>query len=407
VPVVHRVLPNGVTVLVDPVGHVQSASIGIWCRVGSVHEPAERAGIAHFAEHMLFKGTARRSALEIAEAVEGRGGVLNAFTDKLQTCYYARCLADEAEGAFDVLADMVGSSRLAAEDVETERKVILEEIRRGEDEPGDLVHDLHLEQLWPDHPLGRPVIGSPETVGSTSQSELQAFVGGEYQGPNLLVSVAGNVDPAQAARWAEEAFSEASPVVGREDKQAGPTRAGTQYVVQDVEQVHFCIGGPGVDAHDPRLHTQIVMDNVLGSGMSSRLFQEVREKRGLAYAIGSYGLAFPDAGCLTVYGGTSQGTWGQVQEVVDSELAKFCAEGPTDGELERAKRMVAGSLALGLESMQGRMMRMARNEITYGREIPLEETLAKVEAVTGPQIVELARELLDPGRRQTTAIGPG
>lgn len=406
-PVVHRALPSGLSVLVDPVGHVQSASIGIWCRVGSVHEPADRAGIAHFAEHMLFKGTASRSALEIAEAVEGRGGALNAFTDKLHTCYYARCLADEAAGAFEVLADMVASSRLAPEDVETERRVILEEIRRGEDEPGDLVHDLHVEQLWPDHPLGRPVIGSPGTVGATSQSDLSAFVGGEYRGENLLVSVAGNVDPEEAVRWVEAAFPEPSPPSSREGTKPPPTRSGVHYVAQDVEQVHFCIGGPGVDAHDPRLHAQVVLDNVLGSGMSSRLFQEVREKRGLAYAIGSYAMAYPDAGCLTVYGGTSLETWEEVRGVVDAELAKFSADGPTAGELERAKRMVAGSLALGLESMQGRMMRMARNQITYGREIPLEETLAKVEAVTAPAIIELAREILDPARRQTTAIGPG
>lgn len=405
-PLVKSTLENGLRVLTDPVPSVRSVSIGVWCHAGSAHEPPERAGIAHFAEHMLFKGTRNRSAKDIAEAVESRGGILNAFTDKLNTCYYVRCLGEDLENAFDVLSDMFVSSRLEADDLETERKVILEEIRRSDDEPGDAVHDLHLEALWPRHELGRPVIGTPETVSATSQSDMRSYVDANHQGSKVVVSVAGNADPSVVAELAQAKLGTLAPGDPAKDVGTVAATAGDTYVAKDVEQVHFCIGGPGVGIHDPMLHTQTVLDTILGGGMSSRLFQQVREKRGLAYAIGTYGLYYPSGGCLTVYGGTGRETWEELQEVVATELAKMAKHGPTDDEVERTKRMVSGNLALGLEAMNSRMIRSGRNELTFGREVTIDETLEKFNAVTRDGVHALAERLLDPAHRRTTAIGP-
>lgn len=405
-PLFKATLPNSVRVLTDPVPSVRSVSVGIWCHSGSAHEPPERAGIAHFAEHMVFKGTKSRSAMEIAEAIEGRGGILNAFTDKLNTCYYVRCLGEDLENAFEILGDIFTACRLDEPDLETERKVILEEIRRSDDEPGDAVHDHHLESLWPDHPLGRPVLGTRSTVGGTSQSDMRGYVARSHTGRKTVVSVAGNADPDHVATLAERALG--SIAIGERTHDPGPVSGspGERFLNKDVEQVHFCIGGPGVGVHDPRLHTQMVLDNILGGGMSSRLFQEVREKLGLAYAIGTYSLSYPSGGCMTVYGGTSPETWPQVQDVVDRELAKMAEEGPTEDEVARTKRMVSGNMALGLEAMNSRMLRSGRNELTFGREVTIDETLQKFGEVTRDGVHELARTLLDPSSRRITAIGP-
>lgn len=405
-PLIKSTLPNSVRVLTDPVPTVRSVSIGVWCHSGSAHEPVERAGIAHFAEHMLFKGTKSRSAKDIAEAVESRGGILNAFTDKLNTCYYVRCLGEDMENAFEVLSDMFTDSKLASVDLETERKVILEEIRRSEDEPGDAVHDLHLEGFWPNHVLGRPVLGSPETVSATSQQDMRGYVDQNHTGHKVVVSVAGNADPDEVAALAQKHLG--SLAAGEPSHDPGPVvgTPGDCFIAKDVEQVHFCIGGPGVGSHDTLLHTQMVLDNILGGGMSSRLFQEVREKRGLAYAIGTYSLYYPSGGCMAVYGGTSPETWSEVQAVVAEEFANMAKEGPTEEEVDRTKRMVAGNIALGLEAMNSRMIRSGRNELTFGREVTIDETLEKFGKVTRSGVQALAERLLDPATRRTTAIGP-
>ncbi|RYG25311.1 insulinase family protein [bacterium] len=400
------VLENGVRVLVEPVGHVKSAAIGLWCRTGSRHELPQEAGITHLIEHMLFKGTETRTAKQIAESIEGRGGQLNAFTDKEATCYYCRVLADDAENGVDVLSDMMLHSLIDPEELKREQGVVLEEIKRGEDEPGDHVHELHLQHRWGDHPLGKPIIGTPESVSSFGRDDIQTYMDRRYRGENVLLAVAGNVDPEAVREYALKTLGKIPS--GAEDEQ--PSRpvgaAQKNEVGKDVEQVHFCIGTEGCSVYDDDLYTMVVLDAALGGSMSSRLFQEIREKRGLVYSVGSYQLSYGAGGAYTVYGGTSPEHWPLVQELVRTEFDKLIAGGLEADELARTKKNISGNLVLGLEGMSGRMMRMSRNELNHGREIPLDETLAKINAVTNDGVVTLASRLLAEDRISTTAIGP-
>ncbi|MBI1756142.1 MAG: insulinase family protein [Fimbriimonas ginsengisoli] len=404
--VIKTVLPNGVRVLVEPVGHVRSAAIGLWCKTGSGHERANEAGITHLIEHMLFKGTAKRTAKQIAEEIEGRGGALNAFTDKEATCYYCRVLMDDVGVGIDVLTDMMRHSLIAPDELKREQGVVLEEIKRSEDEPGDHVHDLHLQHRWRNHPLGLPIIGTPESVSSFKRDDLAGYMERRYHGENILLAVAGNVTPETVQEAAESALGSLAPGDGEAPLPRPAGKSASEYVPRDVEQVHFCIGSDGCSLYDDDFYPMCVFDAALGGSMSSRLFQEIREKRGLVYAIGSYTLNYSAGGAYTVYGGTSPQTWDQVQELVRIEFAKVMKDGLDEGEMARTKRNLSGGLVLALEGMSGRMMRMSRNELNHGRDIPIEETLGKLEAVTNDQIIALARRTLDPVLVSTTAIGP-
>ncbi|MFZ4506927.1 MAG: M16 family metallopeptidase [Fimbriimonas sp.] len=398
-------LPNGVRVLVEPIGHVQSSAIGLWCRTGSRHEFENEGGITHLIEHMLFKGTETRTAKAIAESIEGRGGALNAFTDKEQTCYYARVLANDTENALDVLSDMMRHSLIEPDELELEKRVVLEEIKRSEDEPESNVHEVHLEHRWGNHPLGRPVIGTRDSVSSFKRDNISAYMDRRYRAENVLLSIAGNVDPEQILAVANHYLGQL-PSGSSDVSIERPTgQAGVNLQNKDVEQVHFCIGTDGCSIYDEDLHTLIVLDSALGGSMSSRLFQEIRETRGLVYSIGSYMLNYTAGGTFTVYGGTSPETWEQVQELVQAEFNKVMADGLDEAEILRIKRQIAGHMVLALEGMSARMMRMARNELAHGRDIPVEETLAKIDAVDQTKLIELARRVLAPERISTTAIG--
>ncbi len=399
-------LTNGTRVLAEPVGHVQSAAIGLWCTTGSRHESDEEAGITHFIEHMLFKGTATRTSKQIAEEIEGRGGILNAFTDKEYTCYYCRVLSEDVEVAIEVLSDMLANSLIDPEELEREKGVVLEEIKRGEDEPSDHVHELHLCNRWGRHPLGKPVIGTSDSVSSFNRGHLTSYMDRRYRGENILLAASGNVDPDRLKTLAEAKLASFSTGAtdDRPSKPAG--KSAVNNVAKDVEQIHFCIGSDSCSLYDQNLYVTAVLDAALGGGMSSRLFQEVREKRGLAYAIGSYNLGYTTGGAFTVFGGTSPKTWGAVQEVVHSEFDKIRDSGLDEAELKRIKKNISGNIVLALEGMSARMMRMARNEIYHHREIPLEETLGKIEAVSNEQVIEVSRQILDEKLISTTAIGP-
>ena len=399
-------LSNGVRVLVEPVTHVQSAAIGLWCRTGSRHELDSEAGITHLIEHMLFKGTKSRTAKEIAESIEGRGGMLNAFTDKEATSYYCRVLADDTANGIDVLTDMMLNSLVEPEELEREEGVVIEEIARSEDEPEGHVHELHLENRWGSHPLGKPIIGTRESVAGFRDNHIRDYMARRYRGSNVLLAIAGNVDPEAVFSLAEAALGGVDGG-GAAEAISRPSGVGkTNEVPKDVEQVHFCIGTDACSVLDDEVYTLRVLDGVLGGGMSSRLFQEIREKRGLAYSVGSYSLNYEAGGAFTIYGGTSPKTWGQVQELVGTEVSKLIDVGLEDGELERTKRNLSGHLVLALEGMNSRMNRMARNELIFGREVPVEEVLANLEAVTEGQIRDMAKEILDPAKMSTTAIGP-
>lgn len=400
------VLPNGVRVLVEPFTHVKSAAVGLWCRTGSRHEHHNEAGITHLIEHMLFKGTPKRTAKQIAEEIEGRGGALNAFTDKESTCYYCRVLMDDVANGVDVLTDMMRNSLIDPDELKREQGVVLEEIKRSEDEPSDHVHDLHLQNRWKNHPLGLPIIGTPESVASFKRDDIKTYMDRQYRGDHVLLSIAGNVDPDEIVKLAETELG-SIPAGNNDPEVPRPTGvARNDFVEKDVEQIHFCIGTDGASLYDEDYYTQAVFDGALGGSMSSRLFQEIREKRGLVYAIGSYSLSYTAGGAYTVYGGTGVENWPLVQEIVRQEFDKVMKDGLETEELARTKRNLSGNLVLALEGMSGRMMRMSRNELTHGREITIEETLRKIDAVTNEQIVEVANRILDPALVSTTAIGP-
>jgi predicted Zn-dependent peptidase len=400
------ILPNGVRVLTETVGHVGSVSIGLWAKTGSSDERDSEAGISHLIEHMLFKGTETRTAQQIAKEIEGRGGSFNAFTDKQVTCYYCTLLAQDAEVGVDVLADMALRSKLDASDLAKEKQVVIEEIRRGEDDPESQVFEVHMSNRWGNHQLGRPIIGTRESVASFERQNLKDYMDRRYCGGHLILAAVGNVTHDEILKWAEEKMASALP--GSESTELDrPTGApGSRYDGKEIEQVHFCIGGDGPAIFDEDFYSAQLMNEILGGGMSSRLWHEVRETRGLAYSIGSYYGAYTAGGAMVVYGGTSRSTWDEVQEVVAEELTKLGSEGPDEEELELAKRSLIGSLVISLEGTGSRMRRMARQELLFSRQIPVEETVAKLNAVTAKNVRETAATRLSPSLLTTTAIGP-
>lgn len=400
-------LSNGVRILVEPVTHVQSAAIGLWCKTGSRHEHDDEGGITHLIEHMLFKGTEKRTSKQIAESIEGRGGMLNAFTDKESTCYYCRTLADDALNGVEVLTDMMLHSKFDADELELEKGVVCEEIKRSHDEPSDQVHELHLSHRWGDHPLGRPIIGTPELVQSFFRDNIARYMDRRYLGENVLLSVAGNVDPNQIRDTAESLLGKLG--TGASDTQP-PRPVGSSSIneiARDTEQVHFCIGTDGISMYDEsEIPVMSILDSALGGTMSSRLFQEIREKRGLAYSVGSYTLTYGSGGAFTVYGGTSPEHWAKVKEITAEEFAKVVKDGLEPEELERVKLSLAGNLVLALEGMNSRMMRMARNELNYQREITVQEALERLRKVDNDRIIELASRMFAPDKVSITALGP-
>ena len=401
------VLDNGVRILVEPVTHVQSAAIGLWCRTGSRHELDTEEGITHLIEHMLFKGTPTRTAKEIAESIEGRGGMLNAFTDKESTCYYCRTLSDDAVNGIEVLTDMMLHSNFDPEELEREEEVVCEEIKRSVDEPGDHVHELHLEYRWGRHALGKPIIGTEESVRSFRRDHILSYMDRRYRAENVMLSVSGNVDPDQIRAAAETTLGKLpSGVTNSQVERPLGTKAMNE-VAKDTEQVHFCIGTDGISMYDEvDIPVMSILDSALGGSMSSRLFQEVRERRGLVYSIGSYTLTYGAGGAYTVYGGTSKKNWEEVKEITRREMDKVMQDGLSEAELERVKRSLAGNLVLALEGMNSRMMRMSRNEFNYERQITVEEALERLNKVTNSQVMELANRILTEERVSTTAIGP-
>lgn len=400
------ILDNSVRVLVEPIPSVKSASIGVWCRTGSACENADEAGITHLIEHMVFKGTEKRTALEIAQAIEGRGGHMNAYTDKEATCYYASVLSDDAANAIDVLVDMVVNHRFNQEELKREESVVVEEIRRSTDEPSSHVHELHMSNIWGDHPLGLPIIGTEESVSGFDTTALDSYMARTYVGRNLMLSVAGNVDVESILAQAKELFGHVPAGVANPPLTAPPALSKFDFIEKDCEQVHFCMGTPSMSFYDERYHVASVLDSILGGGMSSRLFQEVRENRGLAYAIGSYNLPYSSSGLFNVYGGTSLSTWEEMQEVVRNELIKMAKEGVPEDELNRNKQYLCGNFALSMESTSAKMMRMSRNELNYERFVPMQERIDKINSVTRTQIQDLAQELFLGQPLSVTAIGP-
>jgi predicted Zn-dependent peptidase len=398
-------LPNGVRVVSETVPYVQSASVGLWVGVGSRDEEEPRRGISHFIEHMLFKGTQRRTAREIADAIESRGGQINAFTGKEATCYEARVLAEDVPLVIDILTDMFRHSLFDPEEITREKGVVIEEIKMYEDTPEELVHDLFEQTLYPEHPLGQPVIGSEATVSSISRDDITGYIAHRYRPDRIVVSAAGNLEHAQLVELATQTLGDLEGVApARELRRPAPSGQ-NRTVERDVEQIHFVLGNAGYNKEEKQRYSLSILNNVLGGNMSSRLFQEVREKRGLAYAIGSYGRSYLDGGFFCVYGGTSPTTYEQVLELTRAEFVNVRKHGLTDDELAKAKTQVRGALVLGLESMNSRMSRYGDSLLSYGRVIPISEVLAEYEAVTHDSIAEVAARVLDDSAITLAAIG--
>jgi len=398
-------LSNGVTVITEPMDHVRTVALGVWIAAGSRYEDTPHNGISHFIEHILFKGTATRSALAIAEAVDAIGGQLNAFTDKEHTCYYLRVLRDHLAEGMAILTDMLLHPAMDAEAVEKERQVLAEEIKMYEDAPDDLVHDVFAETLWPEHPLGRPVSGSLASLGGLTREDLQAYMAERYRPDAVLVTAAGLLDHEQIVDLADQFLGgwagRAAPAVHVPPR---PQRA-TAYRSKEIEQVHLCLGVPGLAQAHPDRYVLAVLDSALGSGMSSRLFQEIREERGLAYSISSYQSAYADAGAFVVYAGTSPAATREVVRLILAGLVR-ARDGLTVDEVARAKESLKGNLMLALETPGSRMSKLARSEQYFGRQITLDEIIADVDAVEGEAVRHLADSLLVPDRLALAAIGP-
>lgn len=407
------VLPSGLRILTEAVPATRSVSLGVWVAVGSRDEAPHLAGASHFLEHLLFKGTRRRTALDISAAIEAVGGETNAFTTKEYTCFYARVLDSHASLAIDVVCDLVTSSVLAAPEVETERGVILEEIAMTEDEPSDEVHDLFANLIYGGHPLGRRISGTTGTIASMTRRQIHGFYRRRYRAPSIVVTAAGNLDHTRVVARVRKAVAgtvlsgpAAAPAPPRPARVRVPVRtAGTLVVPKETEQAHLVVGCPTIGRGDERRFPLGVLNNVLGGGMSSRLFQQIREERGLAYSTYSYPSLFADTGLFAVYAGCAPGKVEEVLDLVRAVLDDIARHGVTEAELARGKGMLSGSVVLGLEDTASRMTRLGKGELLYERPMTVDELLARVKRVTMAEVNEVAQELL-AGPLSVAAIGP-
>ncbi|MHB1191200.1 MAG: M16 family metallopeptidase [Armatimonadota bacterium] len=399
-------LPNGVRIITESVPHVQSVAIGIWTDAGARDERESEKGISHFIEHMLFKGTEKRTAQQIADEFDSIGGQLNAFTEKEYTCYYGKVLSEHLPVAVDVLSDMFLHSVLDPREIELEKNVVLEEIKRHEDTPDDLVHDLFIETVWAGHPLGSPVLGNTATVGAISREEMAGYLRSLYTPDSVVITAAGNLAHEDLVEMVQARFGDLGGSK-RKSKGIAPNFLGTsKFSGKSTEQVHLCIGTRGYSQDASDKYSLAVIDATLGGGMSSRLFQEIREKRGLAYSIGSYSASYREGGFFTVYGGTSRENVEQVAALVRAEFASVRSHNITAEELSRAKNQIRGGIILSLEGMTSRMIRMAKSELYFGRVVPLEEIVSLVMKVTHEDIERVAQHMFGVPEFPMVAVGP-
>jgi len=399
-------LPSGLRVLTETMPSVRSASVGIWADVGSSVEVAERRGISHLVEHMLFKGTSRRTARAIAETMDGVGGNLNAFTDKETTCYYAKVIDRHVPLALDVLADMFLHSKFDPQELGKEQKVVLEEIKMYEDSPDELIHDVFLQTMWSGSSLGEPTIGFADTVVRLTPDDLRAHMRAHYAPNCVVVAAAGNVDHERFVELVAEQFAgfEGSCALTLQPRPA--TTPATHVRHKESEQAHVIVGSRGIDVRDERRYALSLLDTVLGGGMSSRLFQEIREERGLVYSVYSFQAAYRAAGLFGVYAGTSPENVQACIDVIVEQFARVRDEPIGAEEFALAKEHIKGNLTLSLESTSSRMIRLGRNELALGRNITPEEIEQRIDAVTAEEVRLLACDLLAEEHLGLCIIGP-
>ena len=398
-------LAGGEKVVSERLDSVRSVALGFWIGTGSRDEPTARAGVSHFIEHMLFKGSSRYDAQQIAETFDGLGGDLNAATSRETTVVYARVPDEKLEVALDVMADMV--FRPLFDDLDSEREVVLEEIAMVEDNPQDLVHDLAAEAVFGSHPLGRPVIGSADVISTVSRRALRSYHEAAYVAGNVVIAAAGNIDHARLLRLVKARVGDGSRDVRLTRKAAGRmSLPGTRFQRKDTEQYHVCLAAPGIPRDDERRYAASLLDAIVGGSASSRLFQEIREKRGMAYSVYSFGSQYADSGLVGLYVGTREENLAECLEIAAAELIDVAAGSLRVGELERAKDNLKGRLLLSLESTSARMTRLGKAVVTGSKITSVDETIARVDAVTEADVAALAAELFAPGRLSAAGIGP-
>jgi predicted Zn-dependent peptidase len=398
-------LPSGLSVVTDSMPHLQSAALGVWVGAGSRDERPDEHGISHLLEHMAFKGTKRRNARQIAETIEAVGGDLNAATSVETTGYFARVLKNDVPLALDVLADILSEPTFDPEELRREQNVIVQEIGATEDAPDDLVFDRLQETAFPKQPVGRSILGTPETVRSFNSAKLRAYLNRNYKAPDMLVAAAGAVDHRSIVEEVEKRFTAFNGPAGPEPQPA-KFQGGTRVETRDLEQVHIAMALHGVAVRDPQLYSLQVFTSVLGGGMSSRLFQEVREIRGLCYSIHAFHMPYSDTGLFGLYAGTDEADAPELMRVVIDQLAN-ATETLKEAEINRAKAQMKAGLLMALESSEARIGQLARQMIAYGRPVPLEEIVAKIEAVTVESARAAGRALVERGRPASAALGPG
>lgn len=399
-------LPNGLVVITESMEHVHSVSVGAWLRSGSRREPAELNGISHFTEHMLFKGTQRRTAEDIAREVDSVGGMLDAFTSKEMVCFNTRVLHEHLPKAFDVLSDMLLEPKFAVQDIGREKSVILEEIRMTQDNPEDLVHELFTQNFWNPHALGRPILGTPETVSGLTRETLELWFRHWYAPNNLVITAAGRLEHASFVDLVTERFAKLVPSPdGANDPVPHPVPHITLREKNELEQVHICIGVPALPMPDRRRFAVSVLNDVLGGGMSSRLFQNVRERQGLAYAIFSELNAYKDVGTLSVYAGTSLETASKVVRCILDEFRRMKDEPLSSEELRRSKDHLKGATLLALEGTGQRMNSLARYHLYFNRHFTPHELIAMLEAVTPEEVQQIGREFFCCDRVAASVVG--
>jgi len=400
------VLQNGIRVVSEYIPYVKSVAVGIWVGAGSRFESEQHNGISHFLEHLFFKGTEKRSAKDIAESLDAVGGQLNAFTTKEYTCYYAKVLDEHLDLALDVLSDMFFNSKFSEKDILKEREVIIEEIKMYEDTPDEIIHDFFSQTIWEGHPLGKPVLGTEETISTFTRDDFLQFINTHYVPENIVIALAGKVEHKKIIELLEKLFGEAKR--GPVDKYPFPpdNHSLIQNIYRDVSQVQICLGSPGLPQDHPQIYPLYILNSVLGGGLSSRLVQEVREERGLAYSVYSYHSAFSDAGLFTFYAGTRPDNYEQVIQLILKEAFTIADQGITQKELVKAKKQLKGNLYLGLESVGSRMTRIGKSLLSLNRLITPEEVANKIDQVSLEEVQDLARNIFRQDKFTITTIGP-
>ncbi|MGB7622548.1 MAG: pitrilysin family protein [Terriglobia bacterium] len=400
------ILENGLTIATEQLPHVRSVSLGIWLRSGSRRETREQNGIAHFIEHMLFKGTRRRSAEEIARAVDSIGGNLDAFTAKECTSFSIKVLDEHLKFAIDLVSDLVLNPRLDPKAIDKERSVVLEEIKMVEDTPDDLVHELFIQNFWKNHPLGWPILGTEKTISRIERAQLEKYFRECYVPKNMIVAAAGRLDHSRLVSWIEQKFGQLnhSPVPPKSPAPRSFALVNARNK-RSLEQVHLCLGVPSYPITHPKRHATYVLNTILGGGMSSRLFQNIRERRGLAYTVFSNLDPYSDTGCLSIYAATAPKSTKQTIALILQELKKIKRKPVSTEELGRAKEHLKGGLVLGLESTGSRMANLARQELYFGTFTSINAMMRSIDRVSADEVREVARDSFKPEAIALSLVG--